>query len=141
DYDRRFLRGKMMVILNEGFKRLYGFDAKTQKKSEWNRLKPLMQHFPAVIQRQYEELTQRLDEHSKSSSWWRDERNLETHLDAEKLYQSRKEEVIESKVMIDNMKLYNTLLAANHFLTNVHACLLNSLIKKYKQGELSIESE
>ena len=25
DYDRRFMRGKMFVIFNEGFKRLYGF--------------------------------------------------------------------------------------------------------------------
>lgn len=34
DYDRRFMRGKMMVIMNEGFKRLYGFDEKTHNKSE-----------------------------------------------------------------------------------------------------------
>ena len=27
-----------MVILNEGFKKLYGFDDKTHKKSEWKRL-------------------------------------------------------------------------------------------------------
>ena len=25
DYDRRFMRGKLFVILNEGFKKLYGF--------------------------------------------------------------------------------------------------------------------
>lgn len=139
DYDCRFMRGKMMVILNEGFKRLYGYDTKTQKKSEWNRLKPLMEHFPAVIQNQYEELTHRLEGHAQSSSWWRDERNLETHLDAEKLYLSRQEEVIESKVMMDNLKLYNTLMAANEFLTNVHACLLNYLVEKYKRGELVSE--
>lgn len=139
DYDRRFMRGKMMVILNEGFKRIYGFDTKTQKKSEWNRLKPLMEHFPAVIQNQYEELTHRLEGHAQSSSWWRDERNLETHLDAEKLYLSRQEEVIESKVMMDNLKLYNTLLAANEFLTNVHTCLLNYLVEKFKRGELVSE--
>ena len=42
DYDRRFMRGKLMVILNEGFKRLYGFDEKTYKKSEWDRLLPLI---------------------------------------------------------------------------------------------------
>ena len=136
DYDRRFMRGKMMVILNEGFKRLYGFDTKTQKKSEWNRLKPLMGHFPAVIQNQYEELTHRLEGHARSSSWWRDERNLETHLDAEKLYLSRQEEVIESKVMMDNLKLFSSLLAVNNYLTNVHACLKNYLVEKSKRGEL-----
>lgn len=139
DYDRRFMRGKMMVILNEGFKRLYGFDSKTQKKSEWSRLEPLMSRFPSVIQSQYAELSQRLENHSKSSSWWRDERNHETHLDAEKLYLSRQKEVIESKVMMDNLKLYNTLFAVNAFLTNVHACLKNVLVEKYKRGELTPE--
>lgn len=26
DYDKRFMRGKMKVFLNEGFKRLYGYN-------------------------------------------------------------------------------------------------------------------
>ena len=132
DYDRRFMRGKLMVILNEGFKRLYGFNEKTHKKSEWDRLLPLMGHFPEEINRQYQELTYHLEKHSRSSSWWQEERNLETHMDAEKLYVSRQEDLVESKVMMDSMKLFNTLLAVNHFLTNVHACLLNYLVGKYK---------
>ena len=139
DYDRRFMRGKLMVILNEGFKRLYGFDEKTYKKSEWNRLLPLMGRFPEVINLQYKELTYHLEKHAKSSSWWKEERNLETHMDTEKLYVSRQEEIIESKVMMDSMKLFNTLLAVNHFLTNVHACLFNFLVGKYKRGELKDE--
>lgn len=121
DYDRRFMRGKLMVILNEGFKRLYGFDEKTHKKSEWDRLLPIMGHFPESINRQYQELTF----------------HLETHVDAEKLYDSRQEEINESKVMMDSMKLFNTLLAVNHFLTNVHACLFNFLVGKNKRGELN----
>lgn len=72
DYDRRFMRGKLMVILNEGFKRLYGFDDKTHKKSEWDRLLPLMGRFPEVINRQYQELTYHLEKHAKSSSWWKE---------------------------------------------------------------------
>lgn len=137
DYDRRFMRGKLMVILNEGFKRLYGFDEKTHKKSEWDRLLSIMGHFPESINRQYQELTFHLEKHAKSSSWWREERNLETHVDAEKLYDSRQEEINESKVMMDSMKLFNTLLAVNHFLTNVHACLFNFLVGKNKRGELN----
>lgn len=121
DYDRRFMRGKLMVILNEGFKRLYGFDEKTHKKSEWGRLLPIIGHFPESINRQYQELTF----------------HLETHVDAEKLYDSRQEEINESKVMMDSMKLFNTLLAVNHFLTNVHACLFNFLVGKNKRGELN----
>ena len=136
DYDRRFMRGKLMVILNEGFKRLYGFDEKTHKKSEWNRLLPLMGRFPEFINRQYRELTNLLEKHANSSSWWREERNLETHMVTEELYVSRQEEIIESKVMMDSTKLLNTLLAVNKFLTNVHACIYNNLVWKYKRGEL-----
>ena len=136
DYDRRFMRGKMKVILNEGFKKLYGFDEKSHKKSEWNRLVPILKFFPKDIQNQYKQLSSLLEEHSKSSSWWKDERNVETHLDIEKLYESRCEEVVESKVMMDSLKLYNTLHAVNLFLTNAHSCFYNYLLTKYKQGEL-----
>lgn len=37
------------------------------------------------------------------------------------------------------MKLFSTLLAVINFLTNVHACLLNYLVEKYKCGELKDE--
>lgn len=136
DYDRRFMRGKMKVILNEGFKKLYGFEEKTNNTSEWNKLAPILQYFPKDIQNQYKQLSSLLEEHSKSSSWWKDERNVETHLDTEKLYASRCEDVVESKVMMDSLKLYNTLYAVNLFLSNAHACFYNYLLTKYKQGEL-----
>ncbi len=139
DYDRRFMRGKLMVILNEGFKRLYGFDENTHKKSEWDRLLPLMGHFPEEINRQYQELTFLLEKHARSSSWWKEERNLETHMDAEKLYCSRQKEIVESKVMMDSLKLFDTLFAVSHFLANVNTCLLNFLVAKYKRGELKQE--
>lgn len=137
DYDRRFMRGKLFVILNEGFKKLYGFNMKSHKKSEWNRLQLIMKHFPEVINRQYQELTSLLEKQSQTSSWWKDERNYETHFDTEKLYKSRQEEIIESKVMMDSLKLFNTLMAVSNFLGNVHACLFNFLVGKYRRGELS----
>ena len=96
-----------------------------------------MKHFPEVINRQYQELTFHLEKHAQSSSWWREERNLETHIEAEKLYNSRQEELIESKVMMDSMKLFDTLLAVSHFLGNVHTCLFNFLVTKYTHGELT----
>lgn len=80
-----------MVILNEGFKRLYGFEKRTYQKSEWDRLLPLMKYFPEEINRQYQEMTFLLEKHARSSSWWREERNLETHLVTEELYISRQE--------------------------------------------------
>lgn len=137
DYDRRFMRGKMFVIFNEGFKRLYGFNEKSHKKSEWDRLLPIMKYFSEAINRQYQDLTSLLEKQSRTSAWWKDERNYETHLDSEKLYQSRQEEIIESKVMTDSLKLFNTLIAVSDFLGNVHTCIYNFLVRKYYRGELS----
>ena len=137
DYEKRFMRGKLRVILNEGFKRLYGFDEKTHNKSEWDRLLPLLRYFPEEINLQYQDLTFHLEKHARSSSWWREERNLETHLDAEKLYESRQEEIIESKVMMDSMKLYDTLQAVNLFLFNMHTCIYNYWVKNYHERKLA----
>ena len=137
DYDRRFMRGKLFVILNEGFKKLYGFNEKSHKKSEWDKLLPIMKYFPEVINRQYQELTYLLENQSHISSWWKDERNFETHFDSEKLYKSRQEEIVESKVMMDSLKLFNTLMAVSNFLGNVHTCLFNFLVRTYHRGELS----
>lgn len=136
DYDKRFMRGKMKVILNEGFKRLYGFNEKTQKQSEWHKLEPILNYFPDEIKQQYTHLSDLLNKHSTTSSWWRDERNVETHLDAEKLYASRCEEVNESKVVMESSNLFDTLFAVDLFLTNMHACLRNSLVEMYLRGEI-----
>jgi hypothetical protein len=134
DYDRRFMRGKMKVILNEGFKKLYGFNE--GKQSKWNDIGTILKFFPEEIHRQYQELSALLDAHSKSSSWWKDERDVETHLDADKLYDSRCEDIEESKVMMESLKLYNTLFAVYAFLSNIHKCIHNTLFEKYKRGEL-----
>jgi len=138
DYDRRFLRGKMKIILNEGFKKLYGFK-EGKKESEWNKLAAILKYFPEKIKRQYQELSSLLEEQSISSSWWKEERSLETHPSAEKLYASRCEDVVESKVMTDAMKLINALFAVYAFLTNMNACVSNFLLDKYRRGELKEE--
>lgn len=136
DYDKRFMRGKMKVILNEGFKKLYGYNESNKNNSEWYRLLEFMKFFPEVINRQYQDLTYQLEKQSKISSWWRDERNYETHIDSEKLYDSRMVEIEESKEMKETLRLYDALFAVNHFLTNVHACLRNYLVGKYRRGEI-----
>lgn len=136
DYEQSLLRGKLKVILNEGFKKLYGFDKKTNKKSEWNKLASVLNFFPDEIKLQYQHLSSLLEKHATSSSWWKDERDEETHLDTEKLYASRCEKIKESQVIIDFLKLFETLNAVNLFLTNMHACLNNYLVDKYRRGEL-----
>lgn len=89
DYDWMFMRGTLFVILNEGFKKLYGFNEKSHKKSEWDKLQSIMKYFQEVINRQHQELTYLIKKQSHTSSWWKDERNYETYLDAGQLYKSR----------------------------------------------------
>ena len=137
EYDKRVLRGKLMVINNEGFKKLYGFEKNTKKNSEWAKLQPIIEYFPERVQRQYAQLTGLLEEQSQKDSWWKDERNVETHLDAEELYRTRNEEIIESKVMMDSMRLYDALFAVHLFLKNLHGCNYNFLVDKYYRGELT----
>lgn len=137
DCDKRFMRGKMKVILNEGFKNLYGFNKNTRNKTEWRRLIRAVELCPEIIKCQYSDLSEKLEEHSKSSSWWKEERNLETHLDAEELYESRCEEIEESSVMMDITKLFSTLYAIQLFLTNVHTCFHNTIIRVYENQEVA----
>jgi hypothetical protein len=137
DYDKRFMRGKLKVLLNEGFKKLYGYNDTHFKKSEWFKLLATMTHFPEPIYLQYQELTILLERHSKMSFWWKEERVQEVHyLDMIKLYESRQEDLNESKVMMENLRLFNALLAVSHFLGNENGCVLNYLISKYRRGEM-----
>ena len=139
DYDKRFMRGKMKVILNEGFKKLYGFEkntnGKSKKDSQWRKLSSVVQICPDLIKLQYADLSEKLKEQSETSTWWKAERNHETHLNAEELYESRCEEIEESKVMMDVTKLLNTLYAVQLFLTNVHGCFHNTIIQNCKNQE------
>lgn len=136
DYDRSLMRGKLKVILNEGFKKLYGFNNKTQNKSEWNKLANILKYFPEEIIHQYQNLSNLLEKHSKASSWWKEERDIETHLDIGKLYKSRCEKISESQVIIDFLKLFDTLNAVFLFLSNIQVHLNNYLVYKFHLGEL-----
>ena len=133
DYDRRYMRGKLKIILNEGFKKLYGFNKDNYKKSEWARLSSIIERFPPIIRNQYQEMSTLLETHSKKPNWWKNERDLEVHLDAENLYVSRKEDLNDSIVVMEFMRLFDTLSAVGSFLTNAHAYLCNTLIDTYCQ--------
>ena len=132
NYEKSFLRGKLRVLMNEGFKKLYGFA--NHSKSEWGRLAPFIDRFPLMVQNQYQILTRLLDDKSKSFNWWKEERDAETHQDAEALYLLRGQDVNEAEVMEWSLKLFEILLAVNYFLTNVNACVLGTLYKAYREG-------
>lgn len=139
DYDKRYMRGKMQVLYNEGFKQLYGYEENTKSKSKWYSLLPYMKFFPEEINRQYQDMSALLERHSKQSTWWKDERNCETHLDAEKLYLLRQEKLEESKVMMDSLLLFNALMAVQDFLTNAFNCVYNHMVGKVLNGEVVID--
>ena len=141
DYERSFMRGKLKVILNEGFKKLYGFTANGKEVSEWTKLSVLLSQlqFPRLIYIQYQKLTSILERQSQISTWWKEERNIETHFDSFKLYESRQEVINESKVMIDASQLLNALDAVGQFADNLNICIVNYLLFRYKRGELRIE--
>lgn len=141
DYDRSYMRGKLKVVLNEGFKKLYGFTSKGKKESEWAKLSGLLSQLPLprVVYQQYHQLNNILERQSQISTWWREERDIETHLDSFKLYESRQEVINESKVMIDASRLLDALDAVGQFADNLNICIVNYLLIKYKRGELRIE--
>ena len=141
DYDKRFARGKLKVILNEGFKRVYGFgnDKNKAKKQPtlWMVLNELISIFPEYPKSEFENIKLSLEAYSKDS-WWVDERNIETHMDIDALYESRQEDVVESKVIMESMELVNILLRLHDFITKVHGAYLMSLMACcIKEGEKS----
>lgn len=139
DYDRRYMRGKLQVLLNEGFKKLYGYEENTKKNSVWNRLSNIIHHYSPGMQRQFEVLSVCLEKHARSSTWWKNERCFETHQDTLKLLESRYVEIEECRVVMESLQLFDALLAVNKFLGNANGCIVNALIDKYHKGELTGE--
>lgn len=132
-YDRRYMRGKLKVILNEGIKQLIGFKTSAPKETVWGSISGIMKHFVGPVpQHQYNELDMLLRNHVMQSSWWKEDRDAETHLSALDLYSSRQKDLDESTVMIESLRLTGALDAVNHFLQNIHACLTNWLNNLYR---------
>lgn len=125
-YERAFLRGKLQVLLNESFKKLYGFSKTAQCNSYFARLKKLSELFP-LFEDDIKDFETELREYSTKDSWWKDERDAEVHLDIEKLYQYRHEEVNESKVMMEAHFMISILYRVNFFIATLHKAFIASL--------------
>ena len=130
-YEKRLFRGKLKVLLNEGFKRLYGFDDKQQKKSYYIRLGEIIDYFPG-FQSEYNSILLNLQHLSKLSSWWRDERNTEVHLDMSQLYKARHEEINESKVAMEAQLLMGLLVQINKLMGRMHQAYINYMSEHLK---------
>ena len=106
-------RGKLKVLLNEGFKSLYGFNDKQREKSYCIKLGEIINHFPG-FQLEYDSILLKLKQLSEQSTWWKDERNTEVHLDMSQLYKTRHEEINESKVAMESQLLMGLLVQSNY---------------------------
>ena len=128
-YEKSFLRGKLKVQLNESFKKLYGFNKKAYKDSYCAQLENIITMFPG-FRNEFDELLSDLELISKDS-WWKDERDAEVHIDAAKLYELRHEEINESKVAMEAVRLIDLFNRFNHITAEMHRTLLNHMIARY----------
>ena len=126
-YDKSLFRGKLKVLLNEGFKRLYGFNDKQREKSYYIKLGEIINHFPD-FNLEYNSIQLRLKQLSEQSTWWKDERNIEVHLDMTQLYKSRHEEIIESKVAMEAHLLIDLLVQINKLMGRMHQAYINYMM-------------
>ena len=131
-YDKSLFRGKLQVLLNEGFKRLYGFNDKQREKSYYIKLGEIMVYFPG-FQLQYDTILFALKRLSEQSSWWKDERNIEVHLDMSQLYKTRHEGINESKVAMESHLLIDLLVQINKLMGCMHQAYLNYMLRHLKR--------
>ncbi len=130
-YDKSLFRGKLKILLNEGFKNLYGFNDKQQKKSYYIKLGEIIKYFPG-FQSEYNSILLDLKHLSEQSSWWKDERNIEVHLDMSQLYKTRHEEINESKVAMESYLLIDLLVQINRLMGRMHQAYLNHMMMHLK---------
>ena len=130
-YDKSLFRGKLKVLLNEGFKSLYGFNDKQRKRSYYIKLGEIMNYFPG-FQLEYDSILLKLKQLSEQSTWWKDERNTEVHLDMSQLYKTRHEEINESKVAMESHLLIDLLVQINKLMGRMHQAYIDYMVMHLK---------
>ena len=130
-YDKSLFRGKLKVLLNEGFKSLYGFNDKQRKRSYYIKLGEIMNYFPG-FQLEYDSILLKLNQLSEQSTWWKDERNTEVHLDMSQLYKTRHEEINESKVAMESQLLIGLLVQINELIGRMHQAYIDYMVMHLK---------
>lgn len=130
-YEKRLFRGKLKVLLNEGFKSLYGFNDKQCKRSYYIKLGEIMNYFPG-FQLEYDSILLKLKQLSEQSTWWKDERNTEVHLDMSQLYKTRHEEINESKVAMESHLLIDLLVQINKLMGRMHQAYIDYMVMHLK---------
>jgi hypothetical protein len=130
-YEKSFFRGKIKVLLNEGFKRLYGFNENQQEQSYFAKLDKIIHHFPG-FKSEYGSILSDLRDFSEQSSWWRDERNIEVHLDMSQLYKIRHEEINERKEAMEAQLLMSLLVQINKLMGRMNQTYISYMSEHLK---------
>lgn len=122
-YEKSFLRGKWKVHLNESFKKLYGFK-NGYKDSYCAKLEQIIIRFFPGFKWKFDKLMSDFEQLSKES-WWKEERDAEVHIDVEKLYELRHEEINESKVVMEAEQLTSLIHRLDIFTRDMYGVYLN----------------
>jgi len=118
-YERKYAMAKLYPLMNESFKRLYGFvnektgQVKLSSDAYWKEIQelvPLMNETEKVLYDELEDLLLK----KASYSWWKDVRDAEVHLDAEKIYKNRCDQKDENVAIRDAMSFYDVLSRTTH---------------------------
>lgn len=92
---------------------------------------PSKEQPPPFLRAEYTRITNELENISASLNWWKEERSIETHIDAFALYDSRCVEIDESQVMMDSLRLIDVLNEVQNYTSKVHGCYVNTINQMY----------
>ena len=127
-YEKSLIRGKLKVHMNESFKKLYGFNKMGRKESYTAKLKEIMPYFHGP-DKEFAEILADLEEISMRDSWWKEIRSAEVHLDIPVLYESRHEEINESQVVMETMRLIPFFNRFNDLLSRMNQAHINYMFE------------
>lgn len=127
-YEKSFFRGKLQVQLNESFKKLYGFAEKKRKDSYSMKLGKIMSMFPG-FQTEYADIMSDLSCLATRDLWWKETRNIEVHIDVDRLYASRYEPVNESKVVMETHQLINLFTRFNRLMAQMNRAYIDYMMR------------
>lgn len=134
-YEQRYAEAKIYPLINEGFKKLYGFHRKNKngevgadKGTYWsffNELKPIMEEEDLRL---FYQVSSELASVSLTSSWWKTIRDGETHLDIVHMYEFRKSINTMDQAIVDFKAFFRLM----HITSGFIQLLINRLASKVK---------
>ena len=123
-YEKAFTYGKLKVVLNESFKKLYGFTDNAKSKSYFAQLKEVAAAFPQ-FNNDIETFSTDLETISNKNTWWKEERDAEVHMDVEMLDKFRNEDIYESQVIQEINSVLDIFDRVALFASTIHKTIID----------------